>query len=54
MIGVVAMFAAIAGCAMTDPIERIRYDDPDAPKLSRIRSGQTRRPWDRARDARIA
>ncbi len=21
------------GCAMTDPLERIRYDDPDAPSL---------------------
>ncbi|NKS14652.1 hypothetical protein GS580_27730 [Rhodococcus hoagii] len=52
MIGVVAMFAAIGWGAPCDPIERIRYDDPDA---EAVRSAPTTADaWDRARDARIA
>ncbi|MBM4515473.1 hypothetical protein GS438_26135 [Rhodococcus hoagii] len=38
---------------MTDPIERIRYDDPDAPKLFDPLADPAD-AWDRARDNRIA
>lgn len=38
---------------MTDPIERIRYDDPDAPKLFDPLADPAD-AWDRARDNQIA
>ncbi|MBM4603137.1 hypothetical protein GS575_09335 [Rhodococcus hoagii] len=41
------------GCAMTDPIERIRYDDPDAPALFPTPVDAADQAYERARDERI-
>ncbi|WP_262963611.1 hypothetical protein [Prescottella equi] len=38
---------------MTDPIERIRYDDPDAPALFPTPVDAADQAYERARDERI-
>ncbi|ASN72027.1 hypothetical protein 7S2_34 [uncultured Caudovirales phage] len=40
-------------CAMTDPLECIRYDDPDAPALFATPVDAADQAYERARDERI-
>ncbi len=44
---------APAGVGMTDPLERIRYDDPDAPALFPTPVDAADQAYERARDERI-
>ncbi|MBM4508874.1 hypothetical protein GS421_02890 [Rhodococcus hoagii] len=55
LIGIVAMLVAIGTgwWCMTDPLERIRYDDPDAPALFPTPVDAADQAYERARDERI-